>query len=203
MKLLITSLALALASPTASAAAPEATAPAAEAADSTASWSSRLELGRRFVAITVSTDEYAAAMLVSADEMASALVAEYEDDPRQESVSLAMDEMRTRTEAKVRAIVPLLFEAWAQAYARQFSEDELRQLIAFAESPVGKQYLSGFGFLEQDPAVAAAQEAVWSAMSEMMEAVGKEFCTRQADMQLALGEGEPCPYADDSVTRRG
>ena len=41
-------------------------------------------------------------------------------------------------------------------------------------------------------------------MEEPMEQIGREFCTRGADMQIAAGEEDAeCPYAEESVTRRG
>ena len=201
MKRLAISLALALATTTAAAAAPEGSTP--EVVASTAPSNAKLELARRFVGLSTSSDEYAEEMLDGVDAMVATLVEEYEDDPHQQAVSLAMDDLLTRTKTKVRALAPLMFEATAQAYAREFSKDELRQLIAFTESPVGQHYASSMAVIAEDPAVIAAQDALYSAMDEITEEVGRELCTRSHDLQIASGEGEPCPYAEESVTRRG
>jgi hypothetical protein len=202
MKLLAISIALALGSSAAVAAAPDASLGADEAAIPFTT--ERIELARRFVASgNTSSDQYAEVMLADADEMIAALIEEYEGDPRQQKISLAMNKMLTRAQARVRALVPHLIEASAQAYAREFSEDELRQLVTFAESPAGRHYIGEFETIQQDPAVAAVYEELWSTMDEITEEVGKELCTRSHDVQIALGEGEACPYAEESVTRRG
>jgi len=200
MKRLAISVALALASSTALAADPDASGPSPEASSFPSG--ERLELARRFLAGGMSSEAYADTMLAGADEMIAALVEEYAGDPQQQKVSLAMGEMLERAKARVSALVPQLFEASAQAYAREFSADELRQLIAFAESPAGKHYIAEFAALQNDEAVAAVEDELWSTMDEITEEVGREFCTRSHDVQIARGEGEPCPYAEESVTRR-
>lgn len=52
--------------------------------------------------------------------------------------------------------MPTLFEAMAHAYARNFSQAELEQILAFAHTPAGGKFLSRSTTLLQDPDVAAA-----------------------------------------------
>jgi hypothetical protein len=54
--------------------------------------------------------------------------------------------------------IPALVDAMVQAYAREFTLDELRQIRAFADSPAGGHYLSRSTALVADPFVVAANQ---------------------------------------------
>jgi hypothetical protein len=54
--------------------------------------------------------------------------------------------------------IPALVDAMVQAYAREFTLDELRQIRAFADSPAGGHYLSRSTALVADPYVVAANQ---------------------------------------------
>jgi hypothetical protein len=60
----------------------------------------------------------------------------------------------------IKAHMPDIIEANAQAYAHQFSLDELKQIHAFAETPAGSHYMSRAASLVNDPAYVAATSAL-------------------------------------------
>jgi hypothetical protein len=55
----------------------------------------------------------------------------------------------------VHDMIPGLRVAYAQAYARYFSRDELAQILAFGQTPVGAKYLSRASDLLQDSSIQA------------------------------------------------
>ena len=133
MKFVSGSLLITLASTAAIAAAPQQPiSPAPAAAAQTASVepsAERLELARRYVALGNSDDfmqEMRAVMMHSASASASA-----ED---QATVERFFDRVFVLAAPQIRERMPMLTEASAQAYAREFSAAELKDMIAFAET---------------------------------------------------------------------
>jgi hypothetical protein len=55
--------------------------------------------------------------------------------------------------------IPALVDGYARAYARAFKVEELRQIVAFAQTPAGTHYLAPGAFLIADPDVVAANRA--------------------------------------------
>ncbi len=58
--------------------------------------------------------------------------------------------------------LPQIFEATAVAYTREFSLEELRDIAAFAQTPSGQRYFVSLQKLLGDPAVAAANQAMFN-----------------------------------------
>jgi hypothetical protein len=58
--------------------------------------------------------------------------------------------------------LPSIFEATAIAYTRKFSLDELRDIGAFAKTSSGQRYFANLQTLLSDPAVAAANQAMFN-----------------------------------------
>jgi hypothetical protein len=68
--------------------------------------------------------------------------------------------------------MPIIFEATAIAYTRQYTEAELRDILAFAKTPSGQRYFSTVTDLMGDPAVAAANQAYFADLSPAAKAYG-------------------------------
>ena len=207
MKFVSGSLLITLASTAAIAAAPQQPiSPAPAAAAQTASVepsAERLELARRYVALGNSDDfmqEMRAVMMHSASASASA-----ED---QATVERFFDRVFVLAAPKIRERMPMLTEASAQAYAREFSAAELKDMIAFAETPTGKHYLARGAAVETDPGILKAQMEIMEGLGPIMEQVGtdmaKEACAKKAAARVAAGDKKAtCPLAKAAETRTG
>ncbi|MBO6526766.1 hypothetical protein [Erythrobacter sp.] len=64
--------------------------------------------------------------------------------------------------------IPLLMDAWAQGYAEIFSEQELRDILAFVTTKTGSSFMLKSAEVMTNPQFAAANEAY---MSEAMAVV--------------------------------
>ncbi|MGE3692428.1 MAG: DUF2059 domain-containing protein [Novosphingobium sp.] len=71
--------------------------------------------------------------------------------------------------------MPRLVEAMAQAYVREFSRDELREISQFAASPAGKHYFARRQALNGDPAVVAANRAYFTEAQQIAQAAHGEL----------------------------
>lgn len=58
--------------------------------------------------------------------------------------------------------IPKLMEATAIAYTRKFTLEELRDISSFAQTPSGQRYFISLQGLLSDPAVAAANQAMFA-----------------------------------------
>lgn len=58
--------------------------------------------------------------------------------------------------------MPKIFEATAIAYTREFTAEELRDIAAFARTPSGQRYFISLQTFQSDPAVAAANQAMFA-----------------------------------------
>lgn len=111
-----------------------------------------------------------------------------------------IDEYMSLVAPKVREYMPRINEARAQVYAHSFSAEELRQLVAFADSAAGKRYLSGMFEIENEPTVEAANEALMKALQD----VAKEQCRKRAAHRVAAGDTKAkCPLSAQSATGAG
>ena len=196
MKLLLTSIAVALSSSTVAPAAPPQAAPVETAQPA------KIELARLFVELTMPADQFIAVMRASAKMVAAADFDDSGDEAAKTAADRQVDELIAAAEPKVRQWLPNIFEAYASAYAREFSAQELAQMVAFAESPAGRHYLSGSDFLDGDPGVAAANEALKKELTAVIENTAKEMCAKRAAKRLAAGDTKAkCPLSSASETR--
>jgi hypothetical protein len=197
MKVAFTSLLIALAASTVSTAAPQ---PAQQPTAAVAPSADRLELARRFMAMSNSNDSLKM-MRKTLARMAAANAESPEDKAAAERF---MDRVFVLAEPKLSEHMTAILEATAQAYAREFSADELQQMIAFAQSPTGKHYLSRGPDVETDPAILDAQIQIWTELGPFMEQVGKEMCAEKAAKRTAAGDkNAKCPLSKASETKRG
>ncbi|MFL6853007.1 MAG: hypothetical protein ACJ8EM_05835, partial [Sphingomicrobium sp.] len=75
-----------------------------------------------------------------------------------------------------------------QVYATEFSPDELRQMIVFAGTPAGKHYLARTDFLDMDPALLAAQRALMSGLTPVINEFKKSLCAERTAKRIAAGD---------------
>ena len=199
MKLISGSLLVALVSSAAWAAAPQ---PAAHAAAETvqaedaAPSAERLTLARRLIGLTLSPDEFMDIVRTSALHTATEKLvdADYKGDGSE--IEKEVDRFVARMEPAIRGQIPNLTEAYAQAYAREFSAGELTELIAFAQSSAGKHYISRVDFMDADPAVLEAQQGIAEGMLPVLEEMGKEACAKKAAARVAAGDKKAtCPLS--------
>jgi hypothetical protein len=106
-------------------------------------------------------------------------------------------------EPAIRGQIPNLTEAYTQAYAREFSAGELTELIAFAQSPAGKHYISRVDFMDADPAVLEAQQGITEAMMPVLEEMRKEACAKRAAARVAAGDKKATCPLNANPTRDG
>jgi hypothetical protein len=81
---------------------------------------------------------------------------------------------------------PAMFDAFARAYARQFTHDDLLQIRAFLSTPAGARYLQRSSEMLSDPDVAEANraymESTFRALQPLIEDLRREtqaYLTRQ------------------------
>jgi uncharacterized protein len=208
MKLVSGSLLVTLVSTTAWAAAPTAApVPAAVAAQSApAAAAERLALAREFVTQSTSVDHYMAQVHDASMRLASEAVINNADasDTPPDKIMADVDKLVARLEPPMRAHIPQLFEAYAQAYAREFSADELRALVAFGQSPAGKHYLDNEAFMMTDPGVMKVNMEMMESMQPVLENLAREACAKHTAERIAAGDKKAtCPLAKAAETRAG
>lgn len=155
----------------------------------------RLALARQFVRLVGADEDVLEGMRLV---MQSAAEATEQDED--ESSSDRIEAYMKLAEPKVREHLPRINEARAQVYARAFSQDELTHLIGFAESPVGKRYLSDMAELETDPLIQAASAGLLHSLQD----IGREQCRQRAARRVAAGDAKAkCPLTARSETLSG
>jgi hypothetical protein len=143
-------------------AAPAPHAAAAQAAPLPAPDEAKLALSRQIIAVIMPTDQRATII----KRMETALLASMGntfrlppgvDDPGLSQILQDyLKSVPTLLEPVMAQHMPGYFEAMARAYARNFTQEELEQVLAFAHTPAGAKYLSRAPALMQDPDVSAA-----------------------------------------------
>jgi hypothetical protein len=172
MKLHFTSMLVALAASTVAAAAPDAAPPVP--AKVQASSAQSLELARRFVNLSLSPDRYLEITRAQFSAGAYVQLEGIKDPKVRAEADKDLNEVFARIEPKMREQLPKLLDAYAQLYAREYSPDELQQLILFAGSPVGQHYLARRRLVEEDESVLDAQMEMMKAVMPVMEQFRKE-----------------------------
>ena len=200
MKLVMSSLLVAFASSALAAATPAQADPNPPKVEAVAP--ERLDLARRFIAVTDTGDvvEYTREALM---QMALA-GADDLDETEMSAAKHRIDRYLAAAEPKLRAAMPALLEAQAQVYAREFSTDELRQLIVFAQTPAGKHYIDRYDLLLMAPEVMDAQRKLGEDLQPVMEDLAKELCAERAAKRVAMGDTKAkCPLAAAAETAAG
>lgn len=193
MKLLMSSLLVAVASSALVAAVPAQADPAPAKVEAVSL--ERLELARRFMAVTDTTDildSYREMMIQSAASFGEDL-----DDAGKGKVQHRIDRYLALAGPKIRAAEPALVDAYVRTYAREFSADELRQMIAFAQTPAGRHYLDRYDILNMSDEIVDAQRKLAEDLEPVMEQMGKEMCAEKAAQRVAMGDKKAkCPLSE-------
>lgn len=203
MKSVLTSLSILLALSTLAAAAPPPaeTAPAETAAAAPAPSAEDLALARRFIATAYPNETMMDGVRQGFWQGASRQLDKIEDEAARSKAEARIAKMLEQIEPEVRDQFPAVMEAYAHVYAREFSAEELEQLIAFAGSPAGKHYLQKATLLEGDPSLIEAQQQLMMAITPHLEEFGKQLCQEKAAERLAAGEtSAKCPLSGEPET---
>jgi len=149
MKILLASISLLLTSSAGLAAEPAATARLTTA--QVIANAERLELARQFVALSQPAGDILDMIRESALYAASEQLGPDADDATRAEVEQNVDRVLAKFTPKFEAQRPAILDAYAQAYARQFTTEELRVLVAFGSSAAGKHFLASTVDIETDP----------------------------------------------------
>lgn len=144
-----------------------------------------LELARQYVAV-LEVDAYVDALKATA--RMSAGLDQIEDAAMRATAEQAFGRVLDRATPRMRDKVPALYEAYAHAYAREFSAQELRELIAFNESPVGRHFHAVFAKFEDDAAVHSANRRLMDELRPIMDDFAREMCSERAAKRVAAGD---------------
>jgi hypothetical protein len=110
-------------------------------------------------------------MRTMTDQMKSGIPAALMSDP---GLARIMTDYLAQIPAILRpatsAFIPKQMEAVAQAYARMFTVAELRDILAFARTPSGKNYLQRSMDVMSDPAVAAVNSQYFAQAQTLTQA---------------------------------
>ncbi|MEO8176402.1 MAG: hypothetical protein ABI626_07050 [Sphingomicrobium sp.] len=201
MKLLLATLALVLASSTASSAARDATARAQPEAITPAKptnrWDDHVERARRFAALTVSGERFVESIHAAVLEATLADLPD-PDDPNQRAYAKHQaDDIVARAEPQIIAEISTHREFYALAYSREFSEEELQQMLAvaatpagrlFSATPTGKRYAARIQAIEANPIVLAGQESLKAEAYQFLQSARREACAKRTQARIAAGD---------------
>lgn len=202
MKFLLASLSVAIAASSLAAAAPSNPAPAEAVESPGAPSAQRLELARRFIAVSNPVGDMMGAIRESALMTFYASAVDDGDEAAQQTAERRVDAILARAEPTIRKRMPEILEAYSQVYAREFSAEELEQLIAFAQSPAGKHYIARMSFLDMDPAILEANQTLTDELTPIMREVTRELCAERAAQRLAAGDTKAkCPLSAEPETQ--
>ena len=90
-------------------------------------------------------------------------------------VDREMHHMVDEMQQIVDAHIPDYFEGMARAYSRSFSPDELKQILAFAQTPTGQRYFQRSTTLVQDSDVAAANQRMMADMQAKLPEMTRQM----------------------------
>jgi hypothetical protein len=97
-------------------------------------------------------------------------------DPGPEAIfQRLVDRVRAQIERSTAEASPELFGAFARAYARMFTRDELVQIRAFVATPAGAKFVARSAELISDPDVARANTAFMTRYLAAIKPVQEDF----------------------------
>jgi len=131
----------------------------------------RLTIGRELIAIVLPPSQRDQMMAGTLNAMmnnmvaglvrGSGLEADLRDNPAKRVVfERFVERQRTLTLDDIKLAMPGLIEAYAHAYARMFTVEELTAIKAFAQTPAGTKFLQRGAALMSDPDVGAWQQVL-------------------------------------------
>jgi len=203
MKFVLSALLLASA-PILSAAAPQVAEPALTVQSVPPSFE-KLQLARRFVSLAVRTDDMVEMMKIGMAQGSSAkLDGLTEDETEKAEAEKDMKRIMALMEPRVRQRMPNVLESYAVVYARDYSTEELQQMVTFAQSPAGQHYFAHNLAVQGDPIVVRQLEGFRSDLWPAMEEFPKEKCAAKAAQRVAMGDTKArCPLSAAKDTAAG
>lgn len=81
----------------------------------------------------------------------------------------ALNDLQAKQRPMMMKHMPALFEAMANAYTREFSLAELKDVRAFAQSPSGQRYLSRSPALLGDPEITKVNAAIFAESQALVQ----------------------------------
>ena len=150
----------------------------------------QMQLARQFIAITERPEDVTGTM--------HDMIMQAFGGPKPPEDPATADRVFSRflamAEPKLKERMPALQETFAEVYAREFSAEELKGMIAFARTPAGKHYLARFPVLNLDPKIVAAQDRLRADFIPIFVRLHLELCMERAAARLAAGEKDArCP----------
>ena len=119
------------------------------------------------------------AMMDQAETAVTQMLGDHMDAGTERIFDRYMDRVREQSEALIADGSPAIFTAFARAYARQFTHDELVEIRAFVATPTGAKYVQQSVELLSDPDVAQANTAymaeAFGAMLPLQEQLFREL----------------------------
>ena len=110
--------------------------------------------------------------------------------------------MFARLEPNIRKRMPTVSEAYARAYAAEFSIAQLGELVAFGSTPTGKHFLANILALETDPNVSEAAISVMEELTPALMEFQKKACADRAQQRIAMGDSKAkCALSGDPGVR--
>jgi hypothetical protein len=204
VKLVYSALVVALASSVVSAAPPQSTndvQPQAEQA--LPPMMEKILLARRYISLAVSPDQFIESVRSGATQTMLASLDDQDGAARADGAK-DIEHLLSLMEPKIRERIPNLLEAYSVVYAREFSADELRQMIAFAQSPVGRHYLSRQLELDTDPIIQRQEEGFAADLLPILHQIQKEKCAKRAAQRIAMGDkNAKCALSSEPETAAG
>lgn len=160
-------------------------APAMAAAETPSEAATRLALANKVIAL-MQTEQLSDAL---SSLIATAIPQEMEGVPDEEA-----DEIRAVIVDAMAGVMPRMFEAMAPVYADIFTVEELRGLIAFYESDLGRSVMQK-SYAAAPRLAEAAQSVLPEILPQVMADVGDTLCDRfecsaqeRSEMKTAMTE---------------
>ena len=202
MKLLLTSLAIALATSSVAAAAPEpADRGVVPGTELEVPSPERVALARQFVALTGAAHNPLAGIDAGMWQQAAS---EMPDKAARADAEQKVKQLLAGLQPTVNQLMPIIEESYALAYAREFTADELRQMVAFVQTPAGKHFMSEWSVVESDDAIVDAEGRLWEAVGPVMQELREVLCAERTAQRIASGDVKAkCPLATEPETASG
>lgn len=153
----------------------------------------RLVIARDIVAIAFPADKREAifgnAMDAMLDQMRATMFSSMNNDPGAEKiVNGKVDGFVAGSKLILRSHIPLMLDAVAEAYTREFTEAELTEMRTFAKTDTGRHFFQRSSAVMSDPSFKAANEAY---MRDLMPSIEKMRTELVEELTAYLMEHPP------------
>ncbi len=158
---------------------------------------SSLELARQIWDIALPPEHrlamFAGVMRSVADQMSPSALSDISDGELRAIIENKIAAIPDRLMPVTEKHIPAMMESYARAYAREFSGDELQQILTFARTPAGGRYLSRSSAVLEDPDVAAVNRAYYADVKVVQDELTQEIVSiilSRQDMSADSPESE-------------